>query len=276
MSAEPAPFRAGFSVAAAWPVALLLAAVSLGGLLTDAYAREQPAWLDQAVGQDWFDLVIAAPWIAICAVGARTSRSWRVLLAGAYAYTVYEMLIYAFAVHFNALFLAYCATLGLAAFGLIALLGELRADPPAIDRRGARLGGGFLVALGAVFALMWLAEDLPAVLHAAPPPSLVETGLFTNPVHAIDLSFVLPAHVVTGALLWRRRDAGLLYGPVVLAFGVMMAASIGGMMVAIALRGGEAAIPVIDAMVLVTVASAGVLARLLRARAAARRPALAR
>lgn len=276
MSAEPAPFRAGFSVAAAWPVALLLAAVSLGGLLTDAYAREQPAWLDQAVGQDWFDLVIAAPWIAICAVGARTSRSWRVLLAGAYAYTVYEMLIYAFAVHFNALFLAYCATLGLAAFGLIALLGELRADPPAIDRRGARLGGGFLVALGAVFALMWLAEDLPAVLHAAQPPSLVETGLFTNPVHAIDLSFVLPAHVVTGALLWRRRDAGLLYGPVVLAFGVMMAASIGGMMVAIALRGGEAAIPVIDAMVLVTVASAGVLARLLRARAAARRPALAR
>lgn len=267
MSHPPAAFRARFAVAAAWPVALLLAAVSLGGLTTDAYARELPAWRDQAIGQDWFDLVIAAPWIAVCAVGARTSRRWRVLLAGAYAYAVYEMLIYAFAVHFNALFFAYCATLGLAAFALIALVGELRDEPVAIDRRGARLGGGFLVGLGTVFALLWLAEDLPAVLRGAPPPSLVEAGLFTNPVHAIDLSFVLPAHIAVGVLMWRGRAAGVLYGPLVLAFGIVMAASIGGMMAVIALRGGEAVIPVIDAMALVAIASAVVLARVLRARA---------
>ena len=73
---------------------MLLAAMSLGGLLTGAYAREAPAWIEQAVGQDWFDLVIAAPLIAICGVGARTSARWRVLLAGAYAYTVYERKIW--------------------------------------------------------------------------------------------------------------------------------------------------------------------------------------
>src|SRR6266498_2604598 len=95
-----------FAYAAAWPVAALLALVSLGGLLLPgAYARETPAWIAQAIGQDWFDLIVAAPWLAWCGVAARSgSRRWRVLLAGAYAYTVYEMLIYAFAVHMNALF----------------------------------------------------------------------------------------------------------------------------------------------------------------------------
>jgi hypothetical protein len=263
MPAATTPFRARFAVLAAWPLALLVATVSLAGLLTGAYARETPAWFEQAIGQDAFDLAIAAPWLVLCGIGARTSPRWRVLLAGAYAYTVYELLIYVFAVHFNALFLLYCATLGVAAFALIALLSELRRDALSIDRRGAHLAGGWLVVVGVLFGLLWLAEDLPAVLHGAAPASLVETGLFTNPVHAIDLSFVLPAHVIAGVLLWRRTRAGLVYGPVVLAFGVLMAASIGGMLVVIAMRGGVALLPVIAAMIAVTLATAALLARVL-------------
>lgn len=268
MTANDAPFRARFALAAAWPLAALLAAMSLGGLLTDAYGKELPAWVEQAVGQDWFDLLIAAPWLVLCGVAARHSMRWRVLLAGAYGYVVYELFIYVFAIHFNALFLLYCATLGLAAFALIALLGELRdvrhGDAqllPHVDRTAAYLGGGFLVGLGSVFALMWLAEDLPAVLANAPSRTLVEIGLFTNPVHAIDLAFVLPAHIVTGVLLWRRHPAGVLYGPIVIGFGLVMSASIGGMMLYIALAGGAAAVPVIAAMFAVAAGSALVFAR---------------
>src|SRR5690349_16773196 len=105
---------------AAWPIALFLAVLSAGGIWSSAYAQETPAWTAQAVGQDWFDLLVAAPWIAICGIMARRgSYRWSVLLAGAYAYTVYEMFIYAFGIHFNALFLVYCATLGLAGFALV-------------------------------------------------------------------------------------------------------------------------------------------------------------
>jgi hypothetical protein len=255
-----------FAIIAAWPVALLLAGLSLGGLLSSAYAREMPAWTAQAIGQDWFDLLIAAPWIAICGVGARTgSYRWSVLLAGAYAYTVYEMFIYAFAIHFNALFLVYCATLGLSGFALVTLAIDLSRRSQHVDRRAAHLAGGFLIALGAAFALMWLAEDVPAVLRNAPSPTLVETGLFTNPVHVIDLAFVLPAHVLAGVLLWKRRTSGEVFAPIVLAFGVLMAASIGGMMVVMHITGAAAAAPVTVAMFVVAAVTAGMLARLLRA-----------
>jgi hypothetical protein len=254
--------RTPLAVAAAWPIAALLAVVSLGGLLAPAtYAREAPAWVEQAIGQDWFDLVIAAPCLVIAGVLARRSLRWRAVLAGAYGYVVYELLIYAFAVHMNALFLLYCATLAGASFALIALIGDLRAQAPRLelDRFGGRLAGGFLIVLGALFALLWLGEDVPALIRHQTPATLVETGLFTNPVHVIDLSFVLPAHVIVGVLAWRGRDRVL--APVVLAFGVLMAASIGAMMVVIRARGGVGATPVIAAMFVVSAASALVLAR---------------
>jgi hypothetical protein len=264
MPSPPARSR-GFAGFAAFPIAALLAVISAVGLLHPAlYARESPAWLGQAVGQDWFDLLVATPWLAICGLGARTSsRTWRVLLAGSYGYVAYELMIYAFAVHFNALFLVYCATLGLSAYALIALIGELATDIAPIPRGAARLGGGFLIGLGAAFAVLWLAEDLPAILGGIPPASLTETGLYTNPVHVIDLAFVLPAHVITGVLLWRQRRSGELLAPVVLAFGVPMALSIAVMMVVLRLRGELAPVPVIAAMFVVAALTAGVLARVL-------------
>lgn len=249
--------RTPASVVAAWPIAALLAMISLGGLLVPSvYARETAAWTAQAIGQDWFDLVVAAPAIAICGVLARRSARWRPVLAGAYGYAVYELLIYAFAVHFGPLFLLYCATLGGASFALIALVGELRARARALDRGAAHLAGGFLIAVGVLFALLWLGEDVPALLRHQAPASLDEVGLATNPVHVIDLSFLLPLHVIVGVLAWRGRPAGAASAPIVLAFDALMAASIGGML---AVMRGPA--PVIAAMFAVALASAAILAR---------------
>jgi hypothetical protein len=254
------------SSVAVWPLAVLLAAVSLGGLLLpSAYARETPAWIAQAKGQDWFDVLVIVPWLVACGVmlRERPTYRWRVLLAGTYAYCVYEMLIYAFAVHFNALFLLYCATLGVSTFGLISALSELARERHAVDRRAAWLGGGFLVAVGGLFALLWLADIVPALLHGTPSRDLADTGLYTNPVHVIDLSFVLPVHVIVGIALWHRHRIGEIYGPVVLAFGVAMAASIAGMQIAIAAMGGALALPVTITLLVVAGASGAILARML-------------
>lgn len=259
------PIRIG--LVAVWPLALLLALISLGGLLIPSlYAREPTPWQLQAKGQDWFDLIAVVPWLVACGVFARDGRRayrWRMLLAGTYAYCVYELVIYAFAVHFNTLFLVYCAALGVSMFGLIALLSELARERHAIDARAAKLAGAFLVAVGGLFALLWLVEIVPALLRGEPSPQLAETGLFTNPVHVIDLSFVLPIHILVGIALWHRARLGEVYGPVVLAFGVVMAASIGGMLLAIGAMTGELALPVAIMLFAVAGASAAVLARTL-------------
>jgi hypothetical protein len=80
-----------------------------------------------------------------------------------------------------------------------------------------------------VFALVWLSEDVPAVVRGLVPKTLVETGLMTNPVHVLDLAFFLPGCVACGGFLWKRRPLGYLFGPALLTFLAIMSLSIGGM-----------------------------------------------
>jgi hypothetical protein len=256
--------RSGFVWIAGVATAVLLAVMSLGGLAwPHAYASETASWRAQAIAQDWFDLVGAAPVLAIAALRARTgSRAARLVQAGVLLYVLYTAAIYAFAVHLNPLFLIYCAALGLSAFGLIALA-PLRAE---LTRRWFdarvpnRLVGGLLVGVGAMFGLLWLAQLAPAVLGGPPPVGLTETGLVTNPIHVLDLSFILPLHVIAGVLLWRRHDLGYALGPVLLAFGAMMAASIGFMTAWTAADGW----PVVVAMTALTAIDLMLLVRVIR------------
>lgn len=247
----------GFAVAA------LLVVVSLGGLLLPAtYARETPSWALQAIAQDWFDLAVAAPVLAISAalavIGARRARF---VLCGALAFAVYTLAIYCFAVHLNALFLVYCAAFGAASFGLATTASTLlrdRADEWFEDDLPRRRTAIALIAIGGVFAALWLAQLIPAAWTGEPPRELVETGLPTNPVHVIDLSLVLPLHVLAGIALWQRRPIGLVLAPVLLAFGALMAASIA---VLLAMSGGW---PVAGAMAAVSVLEAALLVGMLR------------
>jgi hypothetical protein len=249
-------------------LAALMVAASLGGILVPAtYARETLNWRAQALGQDWFDLLIAAPWLIVCAAGTLRGRwHWHLLLAGGLLYSVYTFVIYAFSVQFGALFPIYCAALGLSFYLGLFLV---RAIPTPVERRGralpVRTTGVLLIAIGGLFALLWLAEIAGAIAAGEPPASLVETGLPSNPVHVMDLSVVLPAHIIAGIALLARRPAGTRLAPLLLAFGVLMASSIAGMMIAMQLLGVDAALPVAGAMILLAAVTAAALVRFLRA-----------
>lgn len=218
--------------AAGLVLAFLLAVMSLGGLLIPAtYAREAPAWTIQAIAQDWFDVVVAVPALALSALwAARGSRRALLVYAGVLLFTAYTAVIYAFAVHLNALFLVYCAVLGISLYTSIVVCARVWQSRRALHVATTiphRSAGGFLVALGGVFALLWLAQLVPAALSGTQPPELVAMDLPTNPVHVIDLSFILPLHVIAGVALWRMKSAIALLAPIVLVFGAFMSASIG-------------------------------------------------
>ena len=247
-------------------LATVVAAVSIFGIvLPSTYARETPAWAAQAVGQDWFDLLVAVPWLALAS--RRAAGAGRLLLAGGVLYAVYELVIYAFGVHFNALFLLYCGALGLGLLTLLLLgVSLLRVPSPPWPTAGApvRTVAGLLFGTGALFAFLWLAEIVPAMARGETPASVTAAALPTNPVHVMDLAVILPAHVAAAALLLQRRSTGEILATVLLAFGLLMSASIGGMLLVMRLRAVPASSGVILGMTALAIADALVLARVLR------------
>jgi hypothetical protein len=261
--------RLAFPCVAAFPLAALVAVASLGGIVLPAtYASETASWAAQGVGQDWVNLAVAVPWLSLSGLFAlRGSRRALLLLAGALAYLVYSFLIYALAVHFNSLFLVYCAVLGLSFFSLTSIGLELHdKNPSSWYREGVpvRLAGGLLITIGLLFASLWLREVLPALAQGTVPVTIVEAGLFTNPVHVLDLSICLPALLIAGVSILRRRGLGYVLAPVLLGFGVLMAIAIAGMILLLSRRGLPVGLAVPSFLGVLALACTAVLVSFLR------------
>lgn len=234
--------RRSFDAWVSLPLAALVGWAALGGLLLPStYARETASWAAQGMGQDWVDLFLVVPTLAIAGVKAlRGSVRARLVLGGTLVYTLYSFLLYAFEVHFNPLFLVYCAALGLSFYALLALLFRLLREDARRWYRGpvpARVTGIFLLIIAAGFGLLWLGEVLPALLGGRDPRGLTDIGLPTNPVHVLDLSLLLPALAFTGISLLRGGALGYALGPVMLGFNVLMPLAIAGMVLVMQARG---------------------------------------
>jgi hypothetical protein len=232
------PFDAWVSL----PLAALVACGALGGIfLPSTYARETASWAAQGTGQDWVNLLLVAAALAIAGVLAlRGSLRARLVLGGGLVYTLYAFLLYTLEVHFNPLFLVYCATLGLSFYALLALLVSLLQGDARTwvrDAVPARVTGVFLLVLAAGFGWLWLGQIVPALLSGTDPAGLSEIGVFTNPVHVLDLSLLLPAVALTGVSLLRRGVLGLTLAPLMLSYAVFISLATGGMAVVMEARG---------------------------------------
>lgn len=252
-----------------FPLAALLAACALGGIAIPAvYAREHPSWAAQGMGQDWVDLLLAAPLMAVSAyLTLRRSRLFTLLLAGLLAYTAYSLVLYALAMHFGPLFLFYSWGLGLAFFALVTIVCGLCAE----DVRGwfagdapSRLAGGVAAVLGGAYYLLWLSEVVPALASGGPLKSAAEAGLITNPVQALDLGIVLPAFFVGGIALARGRALGYWLATMMLGFGVTMNVALVGMAISVRSRLPGSAAPPIGVLAVATIVTAAALAGMLR------------
>ncbi len=225
-----------------FPLAALAALTSIAGIaLPSTYARETAAWAAQAIGGDWVNLFVFAPALVVTAVFTlKGSRISALLLGGVLLYAAYTFVLFAFAVHFNRLFLVYCAELGLTFYALAGLLSDLRdLDVRSwfSDRAPVRLSGGLLVAIAVLFYFVWLSEDIPAIFAGTVPKSVTDVGLATNPVHVIDLALVLPALLIAAIALFRGRSFGYYFAPIALSFIVLLSIAIGAMVIALFRRG---------------------------------------
>ena len=124
-------------------------------------------------------------WLLASAVLAlRGSLRAYLVWLGVVAFTVYSYVIYAFSVPFGPLFPLWAAVLGISLFSLIGGLHDVDADAAArrfTSSRTVRVSAWFLLVVAGLFALLWLSEDVPALLAGSSPPSVVDMALPTNP-----------------------------------------------------------------------------------------------
>ena len=108
------------------------------------------------------------------------------------------------------------------------------------------MSGILLVAVGSLFALLWVAQIAATTLSGTLPPDLVLAGLSTNPVYALDLGFFLPLCALAGVGLLRGTRAGAYALPMLIWVPLMSAGILGGF-VFMAAAGEE--VPIVVAVV---------------------------
>lgn len=194
------------------------------------YDYETDNWRLQTLAQDKIDLYFIVPVLLNTALMiSRGSQDARLLWAGAMIYVIYTYTIFCFSIHFNSMFLVYCAILGLSIFTLIYFIYSYRKTfRYKLSGRNTGAATGIYFMLTAVFfAMLWISEIVLATLTDELPASLAESGLVTNPVQVIDLTVCLPGLFITGLLLIRREKAGLVLAPVLLTFMFLMDITVG-------------------------------------------------
>lgn len=222
----------------------LVIVVSCAGLLTPGfYAAETPNWQAQTIGQDMIDLFLIVPSLLITSVVAyRNSRTALLMRGGVLLYLTYTFVLYCFNVHFNALFVLYCACLGVSFYALaFFLMNELKNKTNIVfsNKYAARITGIYFIIIALMFCFLWLAEIIPSVMKHVTPASLAETGLFTNGVHVLDLAVLLPGVLMVGISLLFQKPVSFILTPLVLAFFILMDLTIGGLVVVMHRRGIE-------------------------------------
>ena len=226
------------------PLAVFVIIVSYAGLfIPDTYAKETANWTAQAIGQDIIDLFLITPLLLITSwLAYKKNRVALFLWSGVLVYLIYTFVLFCFAIHFNYLFIVYCMTLGLSFYAFLYFLLSQIKEPVASwynDRVPVKTVGIYLIILSGLFYLIWLSEIIPATINNITPATITETGLITNPVHALDLSVVLPGMMIVAILLIKRKPLGLLLAPAVLTFGILMDITIGSLMIVMNMRGIE-------------------------------------
>src|SRR6266536_2402318 len=190
---------------------LVLTASASGIFLKSIYVRETLSWAVQGIGQDIVNLVAAV-----------------VLFIA--AYFVNKGSVKAFLVWSGVLlFLVYVAIVGLSFYALVVFVIHMHLDSLQAyfsANTPARLVSAFLPVLGIVFYLLWLREEIPALVTGTIPPSVTAANLPTNPVHVLDLGLYLPAMIITGLLLWRRKLLGYLLAGPLLVFSILSGSAI--------------------------------------------------
>lgn len=231
-------------------IAILVLAASLYGLFDPSiYSKETLNWATQAKGQDIGNLFAVIALLVSGYFYSKGSFKAAMVWLGTLSYLIYAYIIYAMAVHFNALFLVYVAVLGLCVYAVVFNLGRIMSHKALYPVASRKFAARSLIAFGVLFALLWMSEVIPALFAGHAPQSTLDAGLWVNPIHVMDLSVVLPAFILTGVHALNGKRTGLFLLTPWLTFSAIMGLSI---VAAMLMIGGDGFAKTIPPMIIVS------------------------
>ena len=251
------------------PLAILTAIASYAGIFVEStYVRETTLYASQGIGQDIVNLFIVVPILLISSFYAsRKSKPGLLVWSGAIFYLAYSYTIYSFGLHFNQLFILYCAILGLSFYSFVYfILSAHKVNTAELfsDKISTRSTGVFLIVIAVLFYFIWLSELIPSIYQNETPRSVIESGLLINPVHVLDLAICLPALLITGIALIKKRSIGFLLAPAMLIFCIFMAIAIAAMVLVMKLKGLDSDLVLFSIFGIITVISIFFMIRYVR------------
>ena len=210
----------------------LAAAAAAAGLVIPGLYRDTPYWVQQARGTDLATLLVAMPVLAFGLWSARRgSTAGQLAVFAGLLYVVYNYGIFVFSVVMNPLTAVHITIVGLALWSLVLMTrGESLAEggSAVAQRLRRRASGVLLIAVAALFSLLWISQIATAATTGVLAPDLIRAGLATNPVYALDLAFFLPLCAVAGIGLVRRTGAAAYGQPMLIWVALMGAGVVGG------------------------------------------------
>ncbi len=193
-------------------IALLAVAASVGGIAIADLYRDNDLIASAFFGNDWATLVAAVPLLGGALIlSARGSLRAQMVWLGMLLYMAYNFAFYLFGAAFNSLFLVYTALFAIAIFTLIILL---RALDIKVIREQFKTSvfikwiSVYMLFVGLFLGGLHISLSLSYIFTGDVPELILMLDHPTSLISALDLSVIVPLHLLGAIWLWQRRPWG--------------------------------------------------------------------
>lgn len=197
------------------------------------YRHESVQMASQAIAQDVVTLFLGIPLLLFSLYLARKGLlKGRLLLTGTLGYFLYTYVSYSFLSMYNSFFLLYVFLMSasLFAFILAMMSFDIQTLPKYFNEKlPVTFIGSFLLVVSFVFAFMWLGKIVPSLMKDTPPVGLEHYT--TLVIQAMDLGFVIPASILAGIWLMKRKPFGFLLASVMIIKEITLLTALSAMVV---------------------------------------------
>lgn len=212
------------------PVACLALITSLYSVFNQGiYSRVlDQNWLPGTVAQDLMTIFVGLVLLFLSLKTGEDDVKKQILALSLLSYLFYGYGIFVIEQLYTSLYLSYIAICSVSFWSLVyaavnidrALLGKIT-----VGRISGYLIAGWLAFVALLFYVLWISQVLP----------LMRAGQkleFTFSIYILDMVFVLPALLISAALVIRRKPAGLFFAPVLFlkAFTLLFSVGLGASM----------------------------------------------